>query len=64
MPRVKSIMSRAGWGKRGILVLGLAMVLGGGLVKRAGVPEEGELVGPEWEEELVGPEVWLVCPEK
>ena len=47
MPREKSIISKAGWGKRGILVFGLAMVLGGGLVKRAGVPEEGELVGPE-----------------
>ena len=52
-------MSRAGWGKSGILVLGLAN-LGGGLVYRAGVPVEGELVGPEGEE-LVGPEV---CPEE
>ena len=47
MPREKSIISKAGWGKRGILVFGLAMVLGGGLVKRAGVLEEWELVGPE-----------------
>ena len=46
MPRVKRIISRAGWGKRGILVLCFAMVLGGGLVKRAGGPEE-VAVGPE-----------------
>ena len=54
IPIVNNIMSRAGWGKSGILVLGLAN-LGGGLVYRAGVQVGGELVGPEGEE-LVGPE--------
>ena len=47
IPRENRIISRAWWGKTGILDFGLAMVLGGGLVKRAGVPEEWELVGPE-----------------
>ena len=42
-------MSKAGCGNTGTLdfVLAMVMVLGGGLVKRAGGPEEWELVGPE-----------------
>ena len=58
IPREKRTMSKAGCGKTGILDFDLAMVmvLGGGLLKRAGGPEEWELVGPEWEEESAGPE--------
>ena len=48
MPRERRTISKAGFGNTGTLDfdLAMAMVLGGGRVKRAGGPEE-EAVGPE-----------------